>query len=611
MPEYANNEFLAFFFKRRGDGERLLGSIAASLEQQTPYRIWDRWLSPERHIAFLNISKGAPPLDASLLERLRSTLFTSPLVPNRLRVHRQIALLQVGYTTTAPRTWERTLQHTDGRLRCEDAGGIAAFCVATFSETTERLFLWSTRPGLRSIATAETPDMVIAGTRPRLVHRAARGFDGINLDREYVRSCLTGWSLGERTPYDGTSLIPVDAMMRIEKGLCTLHEHPTGRYTRARRSLLRHQTSRYRAALRDAVEPLRRVQGFELRLSGGKDSRLVAACLSDRRIVPTTTICHGIPGEWETPVAERVARALGWQIKFAVPEFAYRGGILETVRYNLSLADGFFATEPLQVPYPQYGISGDRGPAFVMGHIELQRGGWAKSLKSTKKEALSWALERLTPLRGCVAPDLCQSARSTLHEYAESIQVENDADYLYWINYRFRVCRWLTSHYLVHSRDLLPVYPLLDEKVVRIVSSAPLEHLTSERLVFSTMRSMAPQLEPIPLFKERYRFESKKPIRSFARYYADRAPVQPGPSTYLKREVVLPGDVLGTLCEHIRHGKLREELREVTRPEIWSVIEEPNRGRIDQLPVPRRTFASYLWTCFQASVLFTEPLSDP
>jgi hypothetical protein len=609
MSPYSPNEFLAFFFKDPAASEGLLERIAQGIARHTSYRVWERWLSPGKRIGILNVSTW--PL-AARAESGREATPPLQLAANRLRVRARKAIVQTGYTTTDEAAWEASLRPDGEALRCADAGGIAAFCLATFETTgDEQLFLWSTRPGLRAIASADSPQVWIAGTRPRLVHLIARDFREAHLDRDYMLSALVGWSLNEATPYEETSLIPVDALLKVRgDAVPTLHEHPTERYQRSRSAWLTTETRRYRSALHEAVEPLRRVSGFELRLSGGKDSRLVAAALYERGIVPSTLVCHALPGEWESPVAERVAAALGWQLTYAQPEFSFRGDVLASVRHNLSLSDGFFASEPLQAPYAQYGVSGEQGPGLVLGHIELQRGGWAKSMKGGPKAMRRHLLQQLTPRRHSVAPALIARVGEQLGSCIEALSPISPPETAYKVNYRFRVCRWLTSQLLLHSRVLLPIYPLLDEKVVRVVNNAPLALLVSESLAFSATCANAPQLRSLGLFRDRYRFEEQKRRLRFMRGYAARAPFEPSPSTYTKQEILRPGSVAEQLCEHIRHGKLRAELREASKDAVWAAIEDPSEERLQGTGLPRKKLSSYLWACFQASVLFTDGLTD-
>jgi len=594
------NEFFAFYLKNAQGSQAALEGIADALRAESTYQTLDLWVSPRGHLGLLNVTSDSD----SEPHHLKS----APWGVNRLRTTPRMAWVRAGYMTADPSHWEATVHRTAGELSCEDAGGIGAFAVAFFDRGDEDLFLWSTRPGLRSIAYAEASDMWIAGTRPYRVHRIAQAFGATVLDTSYVMESLTGWSLRDRTPFDRTSLIPVDALLKLDGSTAAQRRHPTGTAKRSSSPFSSGVIESYQTALRAAVEPLRKFPGFELRLSGGKDSRLIAAALHNAKIKPTTVICHGLPGEWEIPVAEQVAEALGWELKLAMPEYAFRGNELETIRYNLTMADGFLATEALQSPYAQIGISGDRGPGLILGHMELQRGGWATQKFESFKEVSGKATGRLFPLRDCVAPWLFEVSKPVLQEAIASLNSYSPTEAMYWINYRFRVCRWLISHYLLHSRFLIPVYPLVDERVVRVVNQAPMSVLTSEELIFRATSSLAPPLREMPLFRERYRFETDDSNPRLKREVQRPEPTQPGPSTYLKREVVLPGRIGHMLCEHIRNGRLRDEIKEASTPAVWQAIENPSREQIEKTNVVRKRFCSYLWTCFQASVLHTDGL---
>jgi len=619
MTEYASNEFIAFYFHDARVSSDQLQRASAGIAQHTAYRVCDQWLSPRRKIGILNLSTQPEQASASAWSQLKTDWLSARPRTNRLRVREQLAILQTGYTTTPDRRFERGLREQGERLFCQDAGGIAAFCLARFGgDADERLFLWSTRPGLRAIASAEAPDMLVVGTRPRLVHALTRDFRAPSLDIGYVQASLVGWSLGERTPYADTTLLPVDALLRVCAGKRSWHPHPTPSYQREEHSLRRRQRL-YRDALREAVEPLRALP-FELRLSGGKDSRLVAAALFDRGITPSAVLCHGPEGAPEPNMAQRAAHALGWPLQRLQPKFAYRGSLFESVRYNLSLADGFFASEPSHLAFPVHSLAGNVGPGVVIGHIELQKGGWASQRNDARERILEHCRQLMTLRRDALLPELTEAARRQVDAYADTLTLSDDADYGYWINYRFRVCRWLTSHYLSHSKEHLPVYPLVDEKVTRVVSGTPLWQLVSERLLAETTWNFAPALREVPLFGKPYRFIRQRHDRALLQR-APGAGIQapPSPPPALEAAVrhasaaapelpFMSERLAAEACAYIRAGKLREELRAVTQPQVWAVIEEPSQARMRASQLRVVFLNEFIWCCYQASLLHTDGL---
>jgi|LakMenE18May11ns_1017448.scaffolds.fasta_scaffold9930369_2 hypothetical protein len=599
------NEFFCLWFRNPYQSDQNLARYVQQLEQSSSYRVCEHWKSEGGRVVIINVQVKA-------LQGSSYRLSPGPsngLPANRIRRSRGIAWIRAGYTTSATTDWEANLRLTGHRLSCKDSGGVAAFCAATSSqEDDEAIYLWSSRPSIRPIAIAQNKHCIIAGTRPLLVHRLASDDGSVHLDQSYIINSLAGWSLGNHTPYEGTSLLPVDSLVCIRKGMISEHPHPTPIHITTPPKSLRSQRNIFSSTLRQAVEPLRDLPGFELRLSGGKDSRLLAAAIYYSNINPSTVVCHGIPGEWETPIALRVAEALGWQINFVVPEYAFLGSEHASVRYNLSVADGFLATEPLQSAYPQFGISGDRGPGLSLGHLSLHRGGWADRMRVSHSKAMLVAKAKLLPLRDCVDSALIEQIENQIDNYLTSLDISCAAGMLFWSNYRYRVCRWMTGHYLLHSRWLLPIYPLVDEKVVRLLCSTPLQHLASESLVFAAMSKMAPQLIPIPLFLDRYRFEAKEEHQRFSTGYQQREPLATTKTTYIKKEILMSGNISNTLCDHIRNGSLRALIKELSTSAIWSIIENPSESLIATSEIPRRTICSYLWTCYQASILHTDGL---
>jgi hypothetical protein len=629
MTSYACNEFIAFSFREPRTSEQALRRAGEQLEQHTPYRVCDLWLSPRRRVGVLNLVAGQPQAERSLWTRLKNDWLASAPHTNRLRVRARMAILQTGYTTTPERRFERSIRDSGPGLVCEDAGGIAAFCLVRYDENDdERLFVWSTRPGLRVIASAEAKDALVVGTRPRLVHALTRDFRPPDLERAYLHAALNGWSCADLTPYRGTTLVPVDALLRIRGSQRSLHDHPTPRYQREAR-IFRKQRVIYRDALREAVAPLRSLPGFELQLSGGKDSRLLAAALFEQKIAPSSVAYQGSTSSPEFAVAEATTKALGFSLKSAIPTFAYRGGLLETVRHNMWLSDGFFATEPRHIGFPVGSLVGDPGPGLVMGHMELQKGGWAYNLTDSPDEVVERCKKSMTRWRDAVVPELSEAARRQVDAFVAALPAAENAEYGYALNYQFRVGRWLTSHYLGQSRERLPVYPLIEEKVTRVVSCAPLAHLVSERLLAETTWALAPQLRATALFGDHYRFiqeRAERKRRSAATQVERRSPVartdgalagtrespapsQPAPAFVPPRRLFVSEELAREASAHIMTGKLRDELRALTQAHVWQAFEDPSQERMLATGMGGQRFTELLWTYYQASVLFTDGLS--
>jgi len=81
------------------------------------------------------------------------------------------------------------------------------------------------------------------------------------------------------------------------------------------------------------------------------------------------------------------------------------------------------------------------------------------------------------------------------------------------------------------------VFPLLDERVAQIASALSAADKASERIVFSAIRKLAPELAAAPLNNKRWRFEEKGEVDVF-----------PG---YEQREPDKPAKANGSMLEYV------------------------------------------------------------
>jgi asparagine synthetase B (glutamine-hydrolysing) len=113
-----------------------------------------------------------------------------------------------------------------------------------------------------------------------------------------------GYPVGAATPFRGVRALGEDRALRLSGGrlvvtrACREKEQPAG-------------PDRVAAALAEAVRPLGEANApVELSLTGGKDSRLVAAALTAAR-VPFLARTHGFAGHPDVVVAGLIAGRLG------------------------------------------------------------------------------------------------------------------------------------------------------------------------------------------------------------------------------------------------------------------------------------------------------------
>jgi hypothetical protein len=264
------------------------------------------------------------------------------------------------------------------------------------------------------------------------------------------------------------------------------------------------------AALVEAVAPLRDFGDLvELSLTGGKDSRLIAAALTAAK-VPFRARTHGSARHPDVVIAAMIAERLGVEHVVTEPKPPGTGSVpdqarvIHRLRSAVLVSDGMLsAFENVGWPDPRYAAE----PVQVGGHGgELLRGGYATAawrngrLARARSEARAPELfRRLTTRRlGLLRPAASREYLAGLAPYAAGLPLGplRTLDDFYLIN---RAGRWSATArqgYLMRSPL---VQPFFGDRVVRAARSAPLEDRITDRLHRGVLAALCPDLLELPL----------------------------------------------------------------------------------------------------------------
>jgi hypothetical protein len=338
---------------------------------------------------------------------------------------------------------------------------------------------------------AEVPGAVIVSDRATWAAWTATRLD----DHDPRLACALlnpGFPLGSVTPFRGVSALPPSTAIHILNGALTptsANGQPAGHAVAADIA----------AALTQAVAPLREAgRPVELSLTGGKDSRLVAAALVAAG-VPVLARTHGFADHPDVVIAAEVARRLGIEYDVRVPAApGQQVDVLGRIRATVLVADGMLsAFENVGRPDPAVSTVVTAG-----GHGgELLRGGYAETAAGRRAAPLRAAelLRRLTTrhlglLRRGAAAGYIASLTPWTGALARAPLPALDNFYL--VN---RAGRWSSAArqaYLI--RESL-VQPLFDERVVLAARTVPLATRTSGDLSRAVLAELSPALTDVPL----------------------------------------------------------------------------------------------------------------
>ena len=319
-----------------------------------------------------------------------------------------------------------------------------------------------------------------------------------------------GYPLGAVTPFAGVQALAPGASGRATGGvfrqarLPPLSEPGAGGQDGAQRLA---------AALVEAVTPLRdAVQPVELSLTGGKDSRLIAAALAEAK-VPTRARTYGFADHPDVVVAAQVARELGLDHEVAEPKTSQDAGatvqevdVLARLRAGVLVADGMLsAFENVGRPDP------DPAEAAIAigGHGgELLRGGYAKLIagSAARRAAASAEMFRRLTMRRVplLRPRWRAGYVAGLTSWAAAVAARPGPalDDFYLVN---RAGRWSAAARQAYAIRSVLAQPFFDDQVVRAARAVPLAERLDDRLVRGAIRALYPPLADLPLASDQWK----------------------------------------------------------------------------------------------------------
>ena len=327
-----------------------------------------------------------------------------------------------------------------------------------------------------------------------------------------------GFPLGSVTPFTRVSAIAGSTTLRLLNGSVTRAQGAAARAARTSPGVSAPgQAPRLEGAravaegLVAAVAPLRDAGSpVELSLTGGKDSRLIAAALV-KAGVPVVARTHGFGDHPDVVVAAEIARRLGIEHVVRTPAApGQRVDVLARIRATVLVADGMLsAFENVGRPDPA------ASPALTAGGHggELLRGGYAET--SGRVAATSGPRRAVAParraarsaelLRRLTTKHLGLIRRGPAAAYAASLapwtprlarHPMRALDDFYLVN---RAGRWSAAArqaYLLRERL---VQPLFDDRVVLAARAVPLADRVSGALSAAVLAELSAALADVPL----------------------------------------------------------------------------------------------------------------
>lgn len=325
-----------------------------------------------------------------------------------------------------------------------------------------------------------------------------------------------GYLLGDGSPYEGVSLLGVAEQVLVtpdgEKRSTAVPDSIGNPMSDQR--LWSEVVDATAEALVHAFDPL--VGGdLHLALTGGRDSRIIAAALSHHESISPTTHTMGTPSEPDVVLAAEIAAICGWTHHVNPPSRISASGHsmlvedpIDRITRVLDVHDGMnSAWDDVQDYGPvnnmpiMSGVGGEilRGGLVLTAHTELTR-----ELATRELHAALGA----DPLVSIIEEEPYG------RRYLDMVQTSphRAADEFY---YHERNGRWVASRRMGARFRRRVVDPLLDNRFVRNTRQIDPEIRWSERLAFDVIRHLNPRLRDLALEGNRWRFERGRPHRDY------------------------------------------------------------------------------------------------
>lgn len=397
----------------------------------------------------------------------------------------------------------------------ESPGGI--YTLLTFNLQSGGFTGVQSKSGVTSLFFSKNKGLSVLSDRPILAHMFSR--ERMEMERGHIPSIIQSmFSINNTTPYVGTVKLPCTEFVSLRNGL-----------------LLRNQRRSFspfviRSEEKSRIEDFQKIllesfpHGFSetnptLRISGGKDSRLLLALFSYLK-VDATIENQNLPFSSEGQIAHMVAAAAGYDLTLSAPVAS--DDVTHSFLDGYVLRGGQLNPVPLHYPYENTIVKPRE--CLVLGHAHHPRGGFARTMHAPLENVKKRLLDSFA--RSLVKPELDENSEIIL-DYISNLKVDHPLHILYYAYSDLRVPNYLSIHYLEYQSRSIPVYPLIDERVILYLDSLIQEkegayQIVGETLFFSAIKGFSPDLANLPLDNKRWRFEVSVPKQGFEEGFWER-----------------------------------------------------------------------------------------
>lgn len=460
-----------------------------------------------------------------------------------------------------------------------------------YERNERRLTAWCTSPSLETIYYGICDDRIYLSNRAILVAEAlkVRGQRLVGLNSEfYPEFLLYGYSITGATPFAGVQVLDNNcSIVAGEKGYAFEEIPPGLNFGLHPSHSLEEGAEALATSLREsAVRCIERTgsSGLELRLSAGKDSRVLLGLLRELDVSGYAVTFGRSAGDPEVELASQLADLAGFPHVITSPKFAPGESIRDRSLWNLRNAGGLPLSESHGLIYrgAEPRVLGD---GLMLGQWPLMKGGLAKRLKMAPGKALQSVRSQGSQI---VKSSVRRPFDDYLTDWFYSCSAQNDIERLYMFSRQFRSGRWLQATIALYSQESELVYPISDSAVTSVADTLSLAEKISDKALFFALQDIWPSSFNLPFSSSAWRFPMHEFLGSSASEALSRYVRKVSPSSSVSSTVrtVTPeysGANVSAIAGEILSSSLGDDLGDLLSNEFLRVVEEAAAGRIHVL----------------------------
>jgi hypothetical protein len=380
------------------------------------------------------------------------------------------------------------------------------------------MFAWATVPGIEAIHYAYDSSTIFISNRPMAIAAALVGDGGlteIDLDQDYLLDYISfGFSMSGGTPFSRVSTVPADHALSVYQGEFAIVPAPpqppkqispvsNDLHTGAQELLdaLRNATQRKITALGD--------QPLQLRLSGGKDSRLMLALLLDAGVRDIVAVTQGGSTSEEAMVAADLAELAGIEHRIKLASLNVPTSVYDSVVQSVRDSQGMLLSEALGMPYAfadpistGEGYAAGQWPTFKAPYVRKK----AHPLSDLDQEWHAHTADNLSP-------DMYDRASRAMRNWVASAPSVSNNEILYLYGRNVRSTNYMHASSIAIDSYSMIFFPFVDAEVTAVADVLPAHAKRSELPIFLALRELWSESLAVPLARGgKFRFESGGPL---------------------------------------------------------------------------------------------------